>query len=76
MQRSVHGDFAEVKLDDLVERGRCFGVELVEDPGIDPFVAPSPQRGVGDLVAQDGFDVDPRRAGHEPDQDPPEAQLV
>ena len=30
----------------------------------------------GYFVIEDRFDVDPRRAGHEPDQDPPEAQPV
>ena len=50
--------------------------ELVEHAGGDPLVAAGPQRGVGDPMFEDRFDVDPRRPGRQPDQDPPEADPV
>jgi hypothetical protein len=40
---------------------------------LDPLVAAIAQRRVGHLAIEDRLDVDPRRAGHQPDQDPPEA---
>ena len=66
----------EVEPDDPVERGERFGCGAVEHAGGDPLVAAGPQRGVGDPMLEDRFDVDPRRAGGQPDQDPPEAQPV
>ena len=39
-------------------------------------VATSAQGRVRHAVLEDRFDVDPRRAGHEPDEDPSEAQPV
>jgi hypothetical protein len=53
-----------------------FGVDLLEHPGVDPLVPTGAQRGVGHLVVEDCFDIDPRGAGHQPDQDPPEAEPV
>ena len=76
MERPVDGDVAEVEAEDLVERGVRFGFEPVEHASRDPLVAASSQRRVRHLVIQDRFDIDPRRAGHEPDQDPAEAQVV
>jgi hypothetical protein len=75
-QRTVERDIAELEADDLVERCECFGDEFVEHPRVDPLVASSPQRRVRHREPEDRFDVNPRRAGHQPDQDTPETQLV
>jgi hypothetical protein len=74
--RPVDGDVAEVEAEDLVERGVRFGSEPVERASRDPLVAVSSQRRVRHLVVQDRFGIDPRRAGHEAEQDPAEAQIV
>lgn len=76
VQRAVHRDMVEVQLDDLVERGVRFGFEPFEHPGRDPLIATGSQRRVRHLEVQDRFDVDPGGAGHEPDEDPPEAQVI
>jgi hypothetical protein len=76
LQRAVHADIAQVQADDAVEGGHCFGLELFEHAGLDPFVASGAQGGVGYLAVEDRFDVDPRGARDETDQDPPEAQPV
>ena len=46
-------------------------LSVLEHAGGDPLVAPGSQRGVRDLVLEDRFDVDPRRAGHQADQRAP-----
>jgi len=76
VQAAVDRDFGEVEPDDPIER--CFGLstQLVEHAGRDPLVAAGPQRRIGHLEVHDRFDVDPRRSGHQPDQDPPETQPV
>jgi hypothetical protein len=66
----------EVEADDPVERGQRFGLEGLEHAGVDPLVATSAQGRVRHPVLEDRFDVGPRRAGHEPDDDPSEAQPV
>ena len=50
------------------ERGECFGFEGIEHAGVDPLIAPSAQGRIGHLVIADRFDVDPRGAGHQPDE--------
>ena len=76
MERPVEADFGQVETHDPVERGDCFGLQRLEHASCDPLVASGPQRRVRHLVFEDRFDIDPRRAGHEPDQDPPETQPV
>jgi hypothetical protein len=73
VQGPVDRDVIQVEPDDPVERRERFGLERVEHPRLDPLVAASAQRRVGHLAIEDRLDVDPRRAGHQPDQDPPEA---
>ena len=63
-------------MDDPVERSDGLGAQLVEHAGGDPLVATGSQCGVRDAMFEDGFDVDPRRPGREPDQEPPEAEPV
>ncbi len=50
--------------------------ERVEHARVDPLVASGSQRRVRHLMLEDRFDVDPRRAGHEPNQDPSETQPI
>jgi hypothetical protein len=69
VERAVDGDLGEVQADDPVERRDGFGAEPVEHARCDPLVAAGPERGVGDSMFEDGFDVDPRRSGGESDQD-------
>ena len=76
VQRAVEGHVVEVEADDPVECGERRVLELVEHPGIDPLVASGSQGRVGDLVVEDRFDVHPRRPGHEPDEQTPQAQPV
>jgi hypothetical protein len=76
LQRAVEGDIVKVEADDPVERGECFGLEGIEQTGLDPLVAPSAQGHIGHLVTEDRFDVDPRGAGHQPDEQTTEAQPV
>jgi hypothetical protein len=76
VQRPVHRDVVKVEAHDPVERREGFDLGLLEHPGVDPLVPAGAQGGVGHLVVEDRFDVDPGGAGHQPDQDPPEAELV
>jgi len=76
VQRTIEGHIVEIEPDDPVERGERFGLERVEHPGVDPLVAAPSQGRVGHLVIEDRFDVDPRRSGHQADEDPSEAQPV
>ncbi len=76
MDRTVDRDDIETELEDAVVRGERFRFELVEHTGGDPLVTASPQGGVGHFEVQDRLDIDPGRSGHEPDQDPPEADLI
>lgn len=76
MKGSVERDVLQAEPDDPVERSDGFALEGFEHTGCDPLIAPRSQGGVGDPVLEDRFDVDPGGAGHEPDEDPPEAQSV
>ena len=76
VQRAVQRDVAEIETDDPIERRECFSDEIVEHAGVDPLVAPGPQRRVRHCKVEDRFDIDPRRAGHQTDQDPSETELV
>lgn len=76
VQLTIEGHIVEIEPDDPVERGERFGLERVEHPGVDPLVAAPSQGRVGHLVIEDRFDVDPRRSGHQADEDPSEAQPV
>ena len=75
MQAAVDGHDVEVELDDAVIGSACFGFELIEHASI-PLVATCSQCRVGDREVEDRFDVDPRRAGHQPDQNPAETDPV
>ena len=66
----------EIETDDPIERGERFVLEPLEHSRVGLFIAPGPQRRVRHLMVEDRFDVDPRRAGHQPDQDPPETQPI
>jgi hypothetical protein len=59
VQGSIQRDVLQVETDDPVERGEFLTLEVVEHAGRDPLVAACSQRGVGHLVIEDGFDVDP-----------------
>jgi len=73
---TVDGQVVHVEAEDAVERGERFVLEALEQAGCDPFVAAGAKGGVGDLVVEDRFDVDPGRSGDEADQQPPEAQPI
>ena len=70
------GDVVEIEPDDPVERGQRLGFEGLEDAGLDPLVTASAQGRVRHPVVKDRLDVDPRRAGHQPDEDPSEADPI
>ena len=76
MEAAVDGELGQVQADDAVERSDCFGAELIKHASGDPLVTTGSQCGVRDVVFEDRFDVDPRRPGGEPDQEPPEAEPV
>ena len=76
VQRPVEGDVVEVEADDPIERGERFGLERLEHAGGDPLIASCSQGGVRDLVFEDRFDVDPRRTGHQANQQASEAEPV
>jgi hypothetical protein len=67
VQRPVECHVVEVEPHDPVERGDRLCLEVVEHPGVDPFVTASAQRCIGHLAIEDRFDVDPLRTGHQPD---------
>jgi hypothetical protein len=70
------GDLGQVETDDPIERGERFDTELVEHIGDDPLIPACSQCGVGDSMIEDRFDVDPRRACDQTDQDAAEANSI
>jgi hypothetical protein len=76
VQRPVERDVVEIQSDDPIERAERLVLELLEHPRVDPLVAPGPQRRVRHPMLEDRLDIDPRRAGHQPDHDPAETQPV
>jgi len=70
VQRPVHRDVVKVEAHVRVEHREGFDLDLLEHPGVDPLVPAGAQGGVGHLMVEDRFDVDPGGAGHQPDQDP------
>jgi hypothetical protein len=75
VQRPVYRHVVQVEAHDPVERPERLGADLLEHPGVDPLVTAGAQCRVGHFVVEDRFDVDPRGAGYQPDQDP-RKQLV
>src|SRR5215213_11467307 len=73
---AVDGHDVEIEFDDPVVGGSGLSFELVEYSGFDPLVAAHPQGRVGDLEVHHRFDVDPRGAGDEPNQQPAETDPV
>jgi hypothetical protein len=71
VQRSIDGDVGQIETDDPVEGGERLGLQLVEHSRRDPLVASSAQRGVRHSMLQDRFDVNPRRARRQPNQQSP-----
>ncbi len=61
---------------DPVIRGERFGFGSIEHVGVDPLVSSLPQGRVRGFEITDGFEVDPRRAGDETDQDSSTAEPV
>jgi len=53
-----------------------FVSEIIDDAGIDRFVAARPQRGFGDFEVEDRFDVFSRRLCYQPDQNPARTRPV
>src|SRR5690606_35002055 len=76
VERPVDGHVVQLEADDPVEGRNGFVAELFEQPSGDPLVTASSEGGIGDLVVEDRFDVDPRGTGDETDQQAPEAQPI
>ena len=62
VQRPVYCDVVKVEAHDPVEHGEGFDLDLLEHPGVDPLVPAGAQGGVGHLVVEDRFDIDPEKA--------------
>ncbi len=72
----VNADIGHIEADYAVERRQRLRAQLVEHPGLDPLVAAAAKRGIRHPPFQDGLNVGPRRARHQPDQQPPKAKPV
>jgi hypothetical protein len=67
---------AQIEADDAVVRGQRLGGQGVEDIGGEPLVVTTAQGRVGHGSTQKLFDIHPRPAGDEADQDAFEAHPV
>ena len=72
----VDGDFGEVQAHDAVKGPQRLFDRILEDAGLDPFVAARPQRRVRDHPTQQALGGLRGTARHQPHQDPLETHPI